>query len=102
LSEFRALGKHTGVKCISCIGRVGKFKENLANVSSGNYHVAVGTLGRVQHFFKQKEPAINGDSIKMFVIDEADKMVMERDFKEELKLVSNHMNERKGKFFIQK
>jgi len=92
LEEFRAFAKYMSLKCIPCIGGVGNFKENVKDVGSGNFHVAVGTLGRICHLLHPNprvngEPGLNGASIKMFVIDEADKMVMDPSYTRDLNYI---------------
>ncbi|CAN1241176.1 Eukaryotic initiation factor 4A-9 [Linum perenne] len=76
---MRALGDYLGVKVHACVGGT-SVREDQRILSSG-VHVVVGTPGRV--FDMLHIQSIRADSIKMFVLDEADDM-LSRGFKDQI------------------
>ncbi|CAI0627951.1 unnamed protein product [Linum tenue] len=76
---MRALGDYLGVKVHACVGGT-SVREDQRILSSG-VHVVVGTPGRV--FDMLRRQSLRADSIKMFVLDEADEM-LSRGFKDQI------------------
>ncbi|KAF8950796.1 translation initiation factor eIF4A, partial [Entomortierella lignicola] len=74
-----ALGDFMKVQCHPCIGGT-NVREDMATLSKGS-HVVVGTPGRALDMIKRG--ALRTDSIKMFVLDEADEM-LSRGFKDQI------------------
>ncbi|KAI9496443.1 ATP-dependent RNA helicase eIF4A [Zychaea mexicana] len=75
-----ALGDFMGIECHACIGGT-NVREDIAKLQSG-CHVVVGTPGRVFDMINNRR-AFKTDSVKMFVLDEADEM-LSRGFKEQI------------------
>lgn len=75
-----ALGDFMGIECHACIGGT-NVREDIAKLQSG-CHVVVGTPGRVFDMINHRR-AFKTDSVKMFVLDEADEM-LSRGFKEQI------------------
>ncbi|KAI9253930.1 ATP-dependent RNA helicase eIF4A [Phascolomyces articulosus] len=75
-----ALGDFMGIECHACIGGT-NVREDIAKLQSG-CHVVVGTPGRVFDMIHNRR-AFKTDSVKMFVLDEADEM-LSRGFKEQI------------------
>lgn len=76
---MRALGDYLQVKCHACVG--GTSVREDTRVLQGGVHVVVGTPGRVYDMLRRR--ALRADSIKMFVLDEADEM-LSRGFKDQI------------------
>eukprot|EP01132_Coremiostelium_polycephalum_P002923 gene2923-3641_t len=74
-----ALGEFLKIKCYACVGGT-KVTDDIQILQSG-VHVVVGTPGRV--FEMLSRGVINRDSIKVFVLDEADEM-LSRGFKDQI------------------
>ncbi|KAI7818551.1 P-loop containing nucleoside triphosphate hydrolase protein [Gamsiella multidivaricata] len=74
-----ALGDFMKVQCHACIGGT-NVRDDMALLTKG-CHVVVGTPGRV--FDMINRGALKTDSIKMFVLDEADEM-LSRGFKDQI------------------
>lgn len=74
-----ALGEFLKIKCYACVGGT-KVTDDIQFLQSG-VHVVVGTPGRV--FEMLSRGVINRDSIKVFVLDEADEM-LSRGFKDQI------------------
>jgi len=74
-----ALGDYMGAQCHSCIGGT-KVQEDRTILESG-VHVVVGTPGRV--FDMTQRGSLRTESVKMFVLDEADEM-LSRGFKDQI------------------
>lgn len=74
-----ALGDYQKVKCHACIGGT-NVRSDLQVLSDG-VHVVVGTPGRVYDMISRG--ALGTDSMKMFVLDEADEM-LSRGFKDQI------------------
>jgi len=74
-----ALGDYMGAKSYACIGGT-RVIEDVGNLENG-VHVIVGTPGRVNDMIERGNLKTN--SIKMFVLDEADEM-LSRGFKEQI------------------
>ncbi|KAI1315454.1 translation initiation factor eIF4A [Mortierella claussenii] len=74
-----ALGDFLKVQCQACIGGT-NVRDDMARLTVGS-HVVVGTPGRVMDMIKRG--ALKTDSIKMFVLDEADEM-LSRGFTEQI------------------
>ena len=68
-----------GAQCHSCIGGT-KVMEDRARLESG-VHVVVGTPGRVFDMINRR--SLRTDSVRMFVLDEADEM-LSRGFKDQI------------------
>ncbi|KAI7849962.1 ATP-dependent RNA helicase eIF4A [Circinella umbellata] len=75
-----ALGDFMGIECHACIGGT-NVREDIAKLQSG-CHIVVGTPGRVFDMIQNRR-AFKTDSVKMFVLDEADEM-LSRGFKEQI------------------
>lgn len=69
----------TQVKCHACVG--GTSVREDARILSSGVHVVVGTPGRVYDMLRRRN--LRADSIKMFVLDEADEM-LSRGFKDQI------------------
>ncbi|RXI06101.1 hypothetical protein DVH24_018143 [Malus domestica] len=76
---MRALGDYLGVRVHACVGGT-SVREDQRILSNG-VHVVVGTPGRV--FDMLRRQSLRPDSIKMFVLDEADEM-LSRGFKDQI------------------
>eukprot|EP00877_Chromochloris_zofingiensis_P005756 jgi/Chrzof1/15181/Cz09g30170.t1 len=76
---MRALGDYLQVKCHACVG--GTSVREDARILSSGVHVVVGTPGRVYDMLRRR--CLRADSIKMFVLDEADEM-LSRGFKDQI------------------
>lgn len=76
---MRALGDYLQVKCHACVG--GTSVREDARILSAGVHVVVGTPGRVYDMLRRR--CLRADSIKMFVLDEADEM-LSRGFKDQI------------------
>ncbi|KAF9200589.1 translation initiation factor eIF4A [Haplosporangium sp. Z 27] len=74
-----ALGDFMKVQCHACIGGT-NVREDMKILSDG-VHVVVGTPGRV--FDMINRGALKTDSMKMFILDEADEM-LSRGFKDQI------------------
>nr|ANS59102.1 eukaryotic translation initiation factor 4A transporter-like protein [Thitarodes armoricanus] len=74
-----ALGDHLNAKCHACIGGT-NVREDIRLLEAG-VHVVVGTPGRVFDMISRR--ALRADTIKLFVLDEADEM-LSRGFKEQI------------------
>jgi len=93
---FTKLSKYlTGVNCLKCVGgtRARVNKDALDNAKNGGkcYQISVGTLGRVYNLLK--DGYIVGDSLDTLVIDEADKMISDSSFKNDMKYVRYSFSE---------
>jgi superfamily II DNA/RNA helicase len=67
------------VKCHACVG--GTSVREDTRILQGGVHVVVGTPGRVYDMLRRR--ALRADSIRMFVLDEADEM-LSRGFKDQI------------------
>lgn len=76
---MRALGDFLQVKCHACVG--GTSVREDARILGAGVHVIVGTPGRVFDMLRRRY--LRADSIKMFVLDEADEM-LSRGFKDQI------------------
>ncbi len=76
---MRALGDYLQVKCHACVG--GTSVREDARILGAGVHVVVGTPGRVYDMLRRRN--LRADSIKMFVLDEADEM-LSRGFKDQI------------------
>eukprot|EP00873_Tetraselmis_striata_P027311 jgi/Tetstr1/447575/TSEL_034953.t1 len=76
---MRALGDYLQVKCHACVGGT-SVREDTRILQAG-VHVVVGTPGRVYDMLRRR--SLRSDSIKMFVLDEADEM-LSRGFKDQI------------------
>jgi translation initiation factor 4A len=76
---MRALGDYLQVKCHACVG--GTSVREDARILGAGVHVVVGTPGRVFDMLRRR--CLRADSIKMFVLDEADEM-LSRGFKDQI------------------
>ncbi|KAJ3013698.1 translation initiation factor eIF4A [Thoreauomyces humboldtii] len=74
-----ALGEYMNIECHACIGGT-NVREDMRKLDAG-VHVVVGTPGRV--FDMINRGALKTDSMKMFVLDEADEM-LSRGFTEQI------------------
>jgi len=74
-----ALGDYLQLECMACIGGTA-VREDIRRLEQG-VHIVVGTPGRV--FDMIQRHALRPDTIKMFVLDEADEM-LSRGFKEQI------------------
>ncbi|OQR77002.1 eukaryotic initiation factor 4A-II-like [Tropilaelaps mercedesae] len=83
-----ALGDYMSAKCHACIGGT-NVKDDIRNLEKG-MHVVVGTPGRVYDMIQRR--ALRTDSIRMFVLDEADEM-LSRGFKEQIHDVFKTLSE---------
>ncbi|EDQ92117.1 uncharacterized protein MONBRDRAFT_17631 [Monosiga brevicollis MX1] len=66
-----ALGEYMGAEVMACIGGT-SVAEDMRRLETG-VHAIVGTPGRVSDLISRR--ALNPDTIKMFVLDEADEML---------------------------
>ena len=66
-----AIGDFMSVECHACIGGT-SVREDMKALQDGP-HVVVGTPGRVQDMIQRR--VLKTDSMKMFVLDEADEML---------------------------
>ncbi|KAM0933564.1 putative RNA helicase [Dioscorea sansibarensis] len=76
---MRALGDYLNVKIHACVG--GTSVRSDQKILSDGVHVVVGTPGRVSDMLRRK--SLRPNSIKMFVLDEADEM-LSRGFKDQI------------------
>eukprot|EP00199_Chlamydomonas_sp_CCMP681_P002051 CAMPEP_0119101226 /NCGR_PEP_ID=MMETSP1180-20130426/334_1 /TAXON_ID=3052 ORGANISM="Chlamydomonas cf sp, Strain CCMP681" /NCGR_SAMPLE_ID=MMETSP1180 /ASSEMBLY_ACC=CAM_ASM_000741 /LENGTH=412 /DNA_ID=CAMNT_0007085311 /DNA_START=118 /DNA_END=1356 /DNA_ORIENTATION=+ len=76
---MRALGDYLQVKCHACVG--GTSVREDARILGDGVHTVVGTPGRVYDMLRRRN--LRADSIKMFVLDEADEM-LSRGFKDQI------------------
>ena len=67
------------MKCHACVG--GTSVREDTRILQGGVHVVVGTPGRVYDMLRRR--ALRADSIRMFVLDEADEM-LSRGFKDQI------------------
>ncbi|KAK9807261.1 hypothetical protein WJX73_004713 [Symbiochloris irregularis] len=74
-----ALGDYLKVRCHACVG--GTSVREDTRILQGGVHVVVGTPGRVYDMLRRR--ALRADSIRMFVLDEADEM-LSRGFKDQI------------------
>ncbi|KAG0263857.1 translation initiation factor eIF4A [Linnemannia exigua] len=81
-----ALGDFLKVDCHVCIGGTSA-REDMTRVSKG-CHVVVGTPGRVLHLLKAG--ALKTDSLRLFVMDEADEM-LSKGFQNEVREIFQHL-----------
>lgn len=81
-----ALGDYMKVDCHVCIGGTNA-REDMNRVSKG-VHVVVGTPGRVLHLLKAG--ALKTDSLRIFVLDEADEM-LSKGFQNEIREVFQYL-----------
>lgn len=77
---MRALGDYLQVKVHACVGGT-SVREDQRILQAG-VHVVVGTPGRVYDMLRRN--ALRADSIKCFVLDEADEM-LSRGFKDQVR-----------------
>ncbi|KAL1344874.1 hypothetical protein AAHE18_08G075800 [Arachis hypogaea] len=76
---MRALGDYLGVKVHTCVG--GTLVREDKRILESGVHVVVGTPGRV--FDMLRRQYLRPDSIRMFVLDEADEM-LSKGFKDQI------------------
>lgn len=76
---MRALGDFLQVKCHACVG--GTSVRDDTRILQAGVHVVVGTPGRVYDMLRRR--ALRADSIRMFMLDEADEM-LSRGFKDQI------------------
>eukprot|EP01114_Cavostelium_apophysatum_P005087 TRINITY_DN156_c0_g1_i1.p1 TRINITY_DN156_c0_g1~~TRINITY_DN156_c0_g1_i1.p1 ORF type:complete len:456 (+),score=120.52 TRINITY_DN156_c0_g1_i1:150-1370(+) len=74
-----ALGDYLNVRCHACIGGT-RVRDDISKLQSG-VHIVVGTPGRVYDMLCRR--VLRPDSIKVFVLDEADEM-LSRGFKDQI------------------
>jgi len=74
-----ALGDYLKVQCHACVGGT-SVRDDMAALEQG-VHIVVGTPGRVFDMINRR--ALFTDSIKLFVLDEADEM-LSRGFKDQI------------------
>ncbi|ODQ51090.1 DEAD/DEAH box helicase [Saitoella complicata NRRL Y-17804] len=74
-----AIGDYLNVECHACIGGT-NVRDDMKALQDG-VHVVVGTPGRVHDMIQRR--ALRTDSMKMFVLDEADEM-LSRGFKDQI------------------
>jgi len=74
-----ALGDYMNAQCHACIGGT-NVREDMRKLELG-VHIVVGTPGRVYDMINRR--ALKIDSIKMFILDEADEM-LSRGFKDQI------------------
>ena len=67
------------MRCHACVG--GTSVREDTRILQGGVHVVVGTPGRVYDMLRRR--ALRADSIRMFVLDEADEM-LSRGFKDQI------------------
>lgn len=80
------MGDYLGVKCHACIGGT-RVDHDVSTLLAG-VHVVVGTPGRVFDMINRR--ALKPDTIKMFVLDEADEM-LSRGFKDQIHEIFGHL-----------
>lgn len=73
------IGDYLGVRCHACIGGT-RVRDDIAKLNAG-VHVVVGTPGRVFDMLCRRH--LNANSIKVFVLDEADDL-LSRGFKDQI------------------
>lgn len=78
---MKAVGDYLNINIHSCVGGTAVREDQ--RILSAGVHVVVGTPGRV--FDMLKRGSLRADSIKMFVLDEADEM-LSRGFKDQVSL----------------
>jgi translation initiation factor 4A len=78
-SVVLALGDKLGISCHACVGGT-NVREDMAVLEAG-VHVVVGTPGRVYDMINRG--AFGTTALKMFVLDEADKL-LSRGFKDQI------------------
>jgi len=83
---MKALGDYLRVKCHACVGGTSVREDQ--RVLADGVHVVVGTPGRVFDMLRRR--ALLPDSIKMFVLDEADEM-LSRGFKDQIYDIFRHL-----------
>ena len=83
------LGKFLDIKICSFIG--GRNIRNDYEKLKNGVHVVIGTPGRVLHLIGNG--AINLDHLKMFILDEADEMLLSYGFKESIYNIFKTFNE---------
>lgn len=76
---MRSLGDFLQIKCHACVG--GTSVREDARILGAGVQVVVGTPGRVFDMLRRRY--LRADSIKMFVLDEADEM-LSRGFKDQI------------------
>lgn len=76
---MRALGDFLQVKCHACVGGTSVRQDTL--ILQEGVHVVVGTPGRVFDMLRRR--ALRSESIRMFMLDEADEM-LSRGFKDQI------------------
>ncbi len=74
-----AIGDYLHIECHACVGGT-NVREDMKALQDGA-HIVVGTPGRVYDMLQRR--AFRTDSIKMFLLDEADEM-LSRGFKEQI------------------
>eukprot|EP00163_Fabomonas_tropica_P033964 TRINITY_DN9228_c0_g1_i2.p2 TRINITY_DN9228_c0_g1~~TRINITY_DN9228_c0_g1_i2.p2 ORF type:complete len:370 (+),score=128.25 TRINITY_DN9228_c0_g1_i2:253-1362(+) len=82
-----ALGDYMQVQCHACIGGT-NVREDMRKLD-GNAQVVVGTPGRVNDMINRR--ALRVQSIKLFVLDEADEM-LSRGFKDQIYDIFRQLN----------
>lgn len=82
-----ALGDFMSAQCHACIGGT-NVREDMRKLEAG-VHVVVGTPGRVFDMINRR--SLRANSIKMFVLDEADEM-LSRGFKDQIHDVFRMLN----------
>ncbi|KAM5514717.1 ATP-dependent RNA helicase eIF4A (DEAD/DEAH box helicase) [Fusarium oxysporum f. sp. phaseoli] len=75
-----AIGDFMQIECHACIGGT-SVREDMKALQDGP-QVVVGTPGRVQDMIQRR--FLKTDSMKMFVLDEADEMLSQRGFTEQI------------------
>lgn len=78
-SVFSALGEHMGIETYACIGG-SNVRADMNKLEQG-VHVVIGTPGRVFDMINRR--ALKADTIRMFVLDEADEM-LSKGFKDQI------------------
>ncbi|KAF9932244.1 translation initiation factor eIF4A [Linnemannia zychae] len=81
-----ALGDYLKVDCHVCIGGTNA-REDMMRVSKGP-HIVVGTPGRALHLLKAG--ALKTDSVRLFVLDEADEM-LSKGFQSEIREIFQYL-----------
>jgi translation initiation factor 4A len=82
-----ALGDYMGVTCHACIGGT-NVRDDMRKLEAG-VQIVVGTPGRVYDMISRR--SFRTDSIKMFILDEADEM-LSRGFKDQIYKVFKTLN----------
>lgn len=75
-----SLSSYMDIEVQSCVGGI-RTKERYNRYNPIKAHVVVGTPGRIYHYLRNG--AIDGESLNLVVLDEADKMLA-RDFSEQI------------------